>query len=101
MRLQDWQQRFPGRIESMFNALGRVVPSHLMDRDLYDFAEAPGTVAAAAASAAGTADATDGESAFGQDEFVPRQVIQLHPLSAATTAPTAATTAPPVSPGML
>ena len=68
-------------------------------RDLYDFAEAPGTVAAALA--VGTADATDGEAVFGQDEFVPRQVIQLHPLSAATTAPTAATTAPPVSPGIL
>jgi len=75
-----------------------VVPSHLMDRDLYDFAEAPDTVSAAAA---GAADATDGEAAFGQDEFAPRQVIQLHPLSVPTAVPTAATTAPPVSPEIL
>jgi len=91
--LQDWQQRFPGRIESMFNALGRVVPSHLMDRDLYDFAEAPD-----AAAAAGTADE---EAAFGQDEFAPHQVIQLHPLRAPTAAPTTVTTAPPVSPEII
>ncbi|MFA7394318.1 MAG: tRNA 2-thiocytidine(32) synthetase TtcA [Pigmentiphaga sp.] len=36
--IDDWERRFPGRIENMFNALGRVVPSHLMDRQLFDFA---------------------------------------------------------------
>ena len=30
---------FPGRIESIFNALGNVVPSHLLDRALNDFGE--------------------------------------------------------------
>jgi tRNA 2-thiocytidine biosynthesis protein TtcA len=29
--LNDWERRFPGRIESMFQALGNVVPSHLLD----------------------------------------------------------------------
>jgi len=35
--LRDWDQRFPGRIDNMFSALGQVVPSHLMDRRLYPF----------------------------------------------------------------
>lgn len=35
--LQDWDQRFPGRIESMFRSLRNVVPSHLLDNELFDF----------------------------------------------------------------
>jgi tRNA 2-thiocytidine biosynthesis protein TtcA len=35
--LLDWEQRYPGRVRNAFNALSRVVPSHLMDRDLYGF----------------------------------------------------------------
>jgi len=35
--LQDWQKRFPGRIENMFAALGRVTPSHLLDAEHFDF----------------------------------------------------------------
>ena len=35
--LQDWQQRFPGRIESMTKALQNVVPSHLADHSQFDF----------------------------------------------------------------
>ncbi len=35
--LQDWSQRFPGRIESMAKALQNVVPSHLADPTLFDF----------------------------------------------------------------
>jgi tRNA 2-thiocytidine biosynthesis protein TtcA len=35
--LQDWQQRFPGRIESMSKALQNVVPSHLADNGQFDF----------------------------------------------------------------
>jgi tRNA 2-thiocytidine biosynthesis protein TtcA len=35
--LQDWQQRFPGRIESMTTALQNVVPSHLADPKLFNF----------------------------------------------------------------
>jgi tRNA 2-thiocytidine biosynthesis protein TtcA len=35
--LRDWEKRFPGRIESIFNALRRVTPSHLLDRALFDF----------------------------------------------------------------
>jgi len=35
--LQDWDRRFPGRIETMFKALCNVVPSHLADEKLFDF----------------------------------------------------------------
>lgn len=37
MMLQDWQKRFPGRIESMAKSLQNVVPSHLADKSLFDF----------------------------------------------------------------
>jgi tRNA 2-thiocytidine biosynthesis protein TtcA len=36
--LQDWDKRFPGRIETMFQAMQNVVPSHLADKTLFDFA---------------------------------------------------------------
>ena len=36
--LRDWERRFPGRVENAFAALGRVTPSHLMDRARFDFA---------------------------------------------------------------
>ena len=35
--LQDWERRFPGRIENVFRALTAVAPSQLADRDLFDF----------------------------------------------------------------
>ena len=35
--LKSWEKRFPGRLETIFSSLGRVRPSHLMDRTLYDF----------------------------------------------------------------
>lgn len=36
--LQQWDKQFPGRIETMFSALQNVVPSHLADTALFDFA---------------------------------------------------------------
>ena len=36
--LAEWEKRYPGRIDSMFRALSDLVPSHLMDRKLFDFA---------------------------------------------------------------
>jgi tRNA 2-thiocytidine biosynthesis protein TtcA len=36
--LREWDRKHSGRIESIFNALGKAVPSHLMDRSLFDFA---------------------------------------------------------------
>ncbi len=37
--LQDWEKRFPGRVDSMFQAMGNVAPSHLLDPRLHPFAE--------------------------------------------------------------
>lgn len=35
--LQEWDKRFPGRIETMFKSLQDVVPSHLLDHKIFDF----------------------------------------------------------------
>jgi tRNA 2-thiocytidine biosynthesis protein TtcA len=35
--LREWEKRFPGRVETMFNALADVRQSHLMDRARFDF----------------------------------------------------------------
>ena len=36
--LQEWERKFPGRVENVFRALTSVVPSQLADRELFDFA---------------------------------------------------------------
>jgi len=36
--LAEWERRFPGRVETIFRALANGVPSHLLDRSLFDFA---------------------------------------------------------------
>ena len=56
--LRAWEREHPGRIENIFNALGRVVPSHLMDRTLFPFE---------ALQATGVADAA-GDHAFDPDD---------------------------------
>src|SRR5690348_7161217 len=58
--LREWEKRFPGRIESVFNAMASVVPSHLLDRSLHDFA---------AVRASGVA-APDGDRAFDPDDVL-------------------------------
>ena len=35
--LNEWDRNHPGRIESMFNAVKNIVPSHLADTELFDF----------------------------------------------------------------
>lgn len=52
--LREWDARFPGRLENMFNSLQNVVPSHLMDRNMFPF----GTL-----EATGVPD-PDGDKAF-------------------------------------
>lgn len=37
--LREWEKKFPGRVENIFSALSTVAPSHLMDRDLFGFAD--------------------------------------------------------------
>ncbi|MEK9652263.1 MAG: tRNA 2-thiocytidine(32) synthetase TtcA [Betaproteobacteria bacterium] len=37
--LTEWTKKFPGRVDTMFSALQKVSPSHLLDAELYDFKE--------------------------------------------------------------
>ncbi|MFN8961181.1 MAG: tRNA 2-thiocytidine(32) synthetase TtcA [Betaproteobacteria bacterium] len=55
--LLEWERRHPGRVENTFNALARVVPSHLMDAGLFDFRGLKAT---------GVADA-EGDIAFDEE----------------------------------
>ena len=55
--LLEWERRHPGRGENAFNALARVVPSHLMDAGLFDFRGLKAT---------GVADA-EGDIAFDEE----------------------------------
>jgi len=57
--LREWDKKFPGRIESIFNGLGRVNLSHLLDRNLHDFASM---------EASGTPD-PEGDKAFDDEDF--------------------------------
>ncbi|MGV3654879.1 MAG: tRNA 2-thiocytidine(32) synthetase TtcA [Noviherbaspirillum sp.] len=41
--LRDWERKYPGRVENVFAALSTVVPSHLMDAGLFDFASLAAT----------------------------------------------------------
>ncbi|MDX1443280.1 MAG: tRNA 2-thiocytidine(32) synthetase TtcA [Gammaproteobacteria bacterium] len=44
--LAGWEKEDPNRISNIFSALQSVVPSHLLDTDLHDFASARGSIAA-------------------------------------------------------
>jgi tRNA 2-thiocytidine biosynthesis protein TtcA len=52
--IHEWERQYPGRIDNMFTAMGKVVPSHLMDRKLFAFTTL---------KPSGVADA-DGDKAF-------------------------------------
>jgi len=67
LMLRDWEQRFPGRIETLFRSLQNVVPSHLADTRLYDFASLKPT---------GQAD-PEGDRAFDPEEFTDAASITL------------------------
>jgi tRNA 2-thiocytidine biosynthesis protein TtcA len=67
--LRDWERRFPGRIETMFNSLAHVVPSHLMDAKLFDFKNLEAT---------GMPD-PDGDTAIDQEIAVsPEPTFPIH-----------------------
>ena len=55
--LREWEKKYPGRVEAMFNALGNVVTTHLLDRSLQDFAAVRAT----------GAPTPDGDIAFDDD----------------------------------
>ena len=69
LMLQDWDKRFPGRSKTLFNALSRITPSHLMDPALFDFRNLV---------ANGIAN-PDGDRAFDPESFDSPGVIPLLP----------------------
>jgi len=48
--LREWEQRYPGRTETIFSSLRNVVPSHLADPNAFDFATLVRTDGGAAAA---------------------------------------------------
>ena len=65
--LREWEKKYPGRTETIFNALGNVVTTHLLDRTLRDFASirAPG------------ADFPDGDLACDEDPALSRSPVTV------------------------
>ena len=59
--LKEWEKQYPGRTELILTALQNVVPSHLLDRKLHNFADLQIT---------GIPDA-DGDKAFDEEERIP------------------------------
>ncbi len=35
--LREWEKKFPGRVETVLTALQNITPSHMLDRQLFDF----------------------------------------------------------------
>lgn len=35
--LQDWDKRYPGRVETLLTSIQNIRPSHLLDRNMFDF----------------------------------------------------------------
>lgn len=35
--LREWEKKYPGRVETIFNSLQHIVPTHLLDSALHDF----------------------------------------------------------------
>jgi len=56
--IHEWERKSPGRIDNMLRAMGHVVPSHLLDRNLHPFATLQPT---------GVADPL-GDKAFDEDD---------------------------------
>ena len=59
--LREWEKRHPGRVESIFNAMANVVPTHLLDRRLQDFSAVRATLRRE----------PEGDRAFDADEYPP------------------------------
>ncbi len=80
--LREWERKFPGRIESIYNAMAKVVPSHLMDRALFDFA----------AIAPTGRPVPDGDTAFDVDAAI-EQAVEREAAGATVPGAAAATIA--------
>lgn len=59
--LASWEKQFPGRVENMFRSLQNVVPSHLADSKLFDFASL----------SPGDEPVEDGDTVFDAPDFPP------------------------------
>jgi tRNA 2-thiocytidine biosynthesis protein TtcA len=59
--LQTWDKQHPGRLESMYRAIGHLSPSHLMDHNIFDFTNIKAT---------GEAN-PDGDTAFDTPDIPP------------------------------
>jgi tRNA 2-thiocytidine biosynthesis protein TtcA len=71
LMMKEWERKHPGRLDSIFNALGKVEATHLLDRSLNDFA---------AIRASGIAQ-PGGDTAFDADPLLdtaPAAAIALH-----------------------
>ncbi len=68
--LREWEKKYPGRVENIFSSLTTVVPSHLMDRTLFEFASLAAT---------GVAD-KNGDIAFDDEPCAPPQasIVTIH-----------------------
>lgn len=67
--LQQWDKKFPGRLETMFRALQNVQPSHLADTSRYDFFSLK----------AQDQPFIDGDTAFDEETFEPNIEEMLAP----------------------
>ena len=67
--LQQWDKKFPGRLETMFRALQNVQPSHLADTSRYDFFNLK----------AQDQPFIDGDTAFDEETFEPNIEEMLAP----------------------
>ena len=56
--INEWEKRYPGRIDNIFTAMTNIVPSHMMDKKLFPFETIQATGQATA----------DGDIAFDDDE---------------------------------
>jgi tRNA 2-thiocytidine biosynthesis protein TtcA len=74
--IREWEKRWPGRIDNMLTAMGNVVPSHLMDRNLFPFTTIRATGQASA----------DGDIAFDEEPCSPAAPAAASPSAAAGVA---------------
>ena len=67
--IHEWERQYPGRIDNMLTAMGKVVPSHLMDRKLFPFSTLKATGQPVA----------DGDVAFDEEPCAPTPAaVHLH-----------------------
>ena len=66
--LREWERQYPGRLDNIATAMGRIVPSHLHDRNLYPFATLQVT---------GIADPA-GDRAFDDDDCAAPETVRIH-----------------------